>query len=316
MSNNDHRAIDEASQWLALLMSGNASLEEQRAFAAWRDSHPRHLELVSRMGGGLAQVPLATLRGVPRATVIGTVNSPYTRRRFLGKSLSVLGLGAMALGLGRFYGFIPEAAQLQTSTGERRSLRLDDGSALTLNAQSRVVVRFESHERLLLLRSGELLVDVARDVARPFVVETEHGRMRALGTRFLVQRSDDRTRLVMLHSEVEITTRSGDKRVVKAGEAVSFDDRGYLSVEPAKGYEGAWTDGLLEVRECALGNVVEHLRRYRRGIIVVDPKVADLRITGLYFLDDSERTLQLLERSLPLRVRYYSPYWVSIEPRA
>ncbi|WP_455922708.1 FecR domain-containing protein [Pseudomonas putida] len=315
MSHNDHRAIDEAAQWLALLMSGHASQDEQRAFAAWRDSHPRHAELIARMGGGLAQVPLDTLRPVPRQTVLGTVNTPSTRRRFLGKSLSVVGLGALAWSLGRLYGFIPEAGQLQTSTGERRSLTLDDGSALTLNAQSRVVVRFDSAQRLVLLRCGELLVDVARDPGRPFVVETGHGRMQALGTRFLVQRTDDRTRLVMLHSEVEITTRSGLKRVAKAGDAVSFDEHGYLSVEPASGYDDAWADGLLEVRESTLGDVVEHLRKYRRGIIVVSPQVADLRITGLYFLDDSDRTLKLLERSLPLSIHYYSPYWVSIEPR-
>lgn len=316
MSRVESRVINEAAQWMALLQSGHASPEELQAFAAWRDSHPQHAEVVSLMHGGLANVPVEMLRAVPRQTVIGSLNSPSSRRRFLGKGLSVLGLSAVALGLGRFYGFIPVPGQLQTSTGERRSLRLDDGSELTLNAQSRVVVQFDATQRLLSLRSGELLVDVARDPGRPFVVETEHGRMRALGTRFLVRRTDDMTRIVMLHSEVEVATNSGLLQVVKAGQSASFNDRGYLAVTAASGYENAWTDGLLRVHDGTLGEVVERLRGYRRGIIVLSPKIADLRISGLYFLDDSDRTLQLLERSLPLTVRYHTPFWVSIEPRA
>ncbi|MCO8170957.1 FecR family protein [Pseudomonas sp. 21LCFQ02] len=316
MSRADQRSINEAAQWMALLQSGHASPEELQAFAAWRDSHPRHAEIVSRMGGGLKHIPLDALRNVPRKAVLGSVNSPSSRRQFLGKSLTVAGLGIATLGLGRLYGFIPVPGELLTATGERRSLRLDDGSALTLNARTRIEVQFDATQRLLLLRSGELLVDVARDPQRPFVVQTRHGRMRALGTRFMVRSHDDRTQLVMLHSEVDLSTGSGQRQVVKAGETASFDDRGYLALAPASGAENAWIDGLLEVRDTPLGEVVEQLRSYRRGIIVLDPQLAPLRISGLFFLDDSDRTLQLLEHSLPVSIRYRTPYWVNIEPRA
>ncbi len=119
--------------------------------------------------------------------------------------------------LGRRYGWLPEAGELATGTGERRDFTLEDGSALSLNARTRVVAQFDAVQRLLALRTGELLVDVAKDCARPFVVETEHGRMRALGTKFLVQQGDDFTRLVMLHSQVEVVTAGGARQVVEAG---------------------------------------------------------------------------------------------------
>jgi transmembrane sensor len=218
--------------------------------------------------------------------------------------------------LGRRYGWLPEAGELSTGTGERRDFTLQDGSALTLNARSRVVPLFDSTQRLLALRSGELLVDVAKDPSRPFVVETEHGRMRALGTKFLVQQGDDSTRLVMLHSQVEVLTAGGARQVVGAGESLTFNAAGVLSMERSRGYEGAWTQGRLEVRDRPLSEVIDSLRRYRRGILHVSPQVADLRLSGLYPLDDSDRTLQLLERSLPIRVTWHNPYWVSIAPRA
>jgi len=204
---------------------------------------------------------------------------------------------------------------LSTGTGERRAFTLEDGSALTLNARSRVVPRFNNLERLLDLRSGELLIDVAKNLGRPFVVETEHGRMRALGTKFLVQRGEDSTRLVMLHSQVEVVTASGARQVVEAGESLLFNGQEILALEHSKGQESAWVQGRLEVHDRPLSEVIDSLRSYRRGILHLSPEVAGLRLSGLYPLDDSDRTLQLLERSLPIRVTWHNPYWVSIEAR-
>jgi transmembrane sensor len=312
----DETLVDEAAQWMALLQSGDVSLGERAAFDAWRTADPRHQQIIEQMGGGLKLLRNPSLSGLPRNSLLHSLNAPSSRRRFISGSLSVLGVAVLAGLLGRRYGWLPEAGELSTGTGERRDFTLQDGSALTLNARSRVVPLFDSTQRLLALRSGELLVNVAKDPSRPFVVETEHGRMRALGTKFLVQQGDDSTRLVMLHSQVEVLTAGGARQVVGAGESLTFNAAGVLSMERSRGYEGAWTQGRLEVRDRPLSEVIDSLRRYRRGILHVSPQVADLRLSGLYPLDDSDRTLQLLERSLPIRVTWHNPYWVSIAPRA
>jgi transmembrane sensor len=311
----DETLIDEAAQWMALLQSGDVSLGERAAFEAWRTADPRHQQIIEQMGGGLNLLRNPNLRAVPRNSLLHSLNAPSSRRRFISGSLSVLGVAVLAGLLGRRYGWLPEAGELSTGTGERRDFALQDGSALTLNARSRVVPLFDSTQRLLALRSGELLVDVAKDPSRPFVVETEHGRIRALGTKFLVQHNDDSTRLVMLHSQVEVVTASGARQVVEAGESLLFNDRGILSLQRSNGHESAWTQGRLEIRDRPLSEVIDSLRRYRRGIVHVSAEVADLRLSGLYPLDDSDRTLQLLERSLPIRILWHNPYWISIEPR-
>ncbi|MBK5373074.1 FecR family protein [Pseudomonas sp. TH43] len=311
----DEAVIDEAAQWMALLQSDDISLAERAAFEAWRVADPRHQQIIEQMGGGLNLLRNPNLRGVPRNSLLHSLNAPSSRRRFISGSLSVLGVALLGGLLGRRYGWLPEAGELATGMGERRDFTLEDGSALTLNARSRVVPLFDHTQRLLALRSGELWVDVAKDPSRPFVVETEHGRMRALGTKFLVQQSDELTRLVMLHSQVEVVTASGARQVVEAGESLLFNDLGILSLQRSNGHESAWTQGRLEVRDRPLSEVIDSLRRYRRGIVHVSPEVADLRLSGLYPLDDSDRTLQLLERSLPIRILWHNPYWISIEPR-
>jgi transmembrane sensor len=311
----DETLIDEAAQWMALLQSGDVSLGERAAFEAWRTADPRHQQIIEQMGGGLNLLRNPNLRAVPRNSLLHSLNAPSSRRRFISGSLSVLGVAVLAGLLGRRCGWLPEAGELSTGTGERRDFALQDGSALTLNARSRVVPLFDSTQRLLALRSGELLVDVAKDPSRPFVVETEHGRIRALGTKLLVQHNDDSTRLVMLHSQVEVVTASGARQVVEAGESLLFNDLGILSLQRSNGHESAWTQGRLEIRDRPLSEVIDSLRRYRRGIVHVSAEVADLRLSGLYPLDDSDRTLQLLERSLPIRILWHNPYWISIEPR-
>nr|WP_315446972.1 FecR family protein [uncultured Pseudomonas sp.] len=312
----DEAVIDEAAQWMALLQSGEVSLGERAAFDAWRTADPRHQQIIEQMGGGLNLLRNPSLRGLPRNSLLHSLNAPSSRRRFISGSLSVLGVALLAGLLGRRYGWLPEAGELATGTGERRDFTLEDGSALTLNARSRVLPVFDAHQRLLALRSGALLVDVAKDPARPFVVETEHGRMRAMGTKFLVEQGEDATRLVMLHSQVEVVTSGGARQVVEAGENLLFNSQNILSLQRNKGHESAWVQGRLEVRDRPLSEVIDSLRRYRRGILHVSPEVADLRLSGLYPLDDSDQTLQLLEHSLPIRVTWHNPYWVSIEPRS
>lgn len=311
----DDAVIDEAAQWLALLQSGEAGMAERAAFEAWRVADPRHQHVIEQMGGGLNLLRNPNLRTLPRSSLLHSLNAPSSRRRFISGSLSVLGIALLAGLLGRRYGWLPETGELATGTGERRDFTLADGSALTLNARSRVVPLFDHQQRLLALRSGELLVDVAKDSARPFVVETEHGRMRALGTKFLVQHNEEATRLVMLHSQVEVVSAGGARQVVQAGESLLFNGAGLLSLERSNGQESAWVQGRLEVRDRPLREVIDSLRRYRRGILHLSPDVADLRLSGLYPLDDSDRTLQLLERSLPIRVTWHNPYWVSIDAR-
>jgi len=63
-----------------------------------------------------------------------------------------------------------------------------------------------------------------------------------------------------------------------------------------------------------LGDFVATLARYRRGHLGCNPAVADLLLTGSYPLDDLDRILAALEKSLPVRVHRVMPWWVTVEP--
>ncbi|AZF65064.1 FecR domain-containing protein [Pseudomonas sp. LBUM920] len=317
MSTNppDEAMIDEAAQWMALLQSGHASAQEHHAFRRWREGDPRRAEVFNMMGSGVSALGNDDLRRMPRESLLHTLNAPSGRRRFLRNTLALVGFVSCASLVTRLSDNWLPSDGLRTGTGERLNLTLEDGSALSLDARSKVITHFDARQRLLALLDGKLLVDVIKDPLRPFIVETEQGRMRALGTRFQVQQGDGQTQITMLHSQVEITTCSGAVQVINAGQKATFNAQGLLKLEAASGGEAAWTQGLLEVRDRSLGEVVDALRDYRRGIIRISPAAASLRLSGIFPLDDSQRALQLLAQSLPVQVDYHSPYWVSIERR-
>lgn len=72
---------------------------------------------------------------------------------------------------------------------------------------------------------------------------------------------------------------------------------------------------MLVASQMRLADFLAELGRYRHGQLGCSEQVADLRISGSYPLDDSERILQMLEVALPVRVRRFTRYWVTVEPK-
>ncbi|HBO0547406.1 TPA: FecR domain-containing protein, partial [Pseudomonas aeruginosa] len=257
------RILDEAAQWMALLQSGHAGAEERLAFQQWRQADAEHGAVFDRLSLGLQSFRDEPLHGLRAEQLIGALEAPSARRRFLQRSLALAAFGVATLALGRIgiVGF-PWPGDLYTGTGQRQSFRLEDGSQLVLDARSRVRPEFDGYRRRLRLREGRLLVDVARDPARPFVVDTGRGQVEAQGTRFQVSDDGASSRVVVLESRVRITTADGRQCLLERGQSARFDASAILARGPAEGGESAWLDGRLEVRDRPLGEVLEALRAY------------------------------------------------------
>ncbi|MCY1303382.1 Protein FecR [compost metagenome] len=232
---------------------------------------------------------------------------------------SALGLVlAVGLGLGLLAQQRPLGDYLadeMTASGERRELRLADHSLVQLNSRTALDIDFDGAERRLYLRSGEILVKTGHDDPRPFIVETDQGHLQPLGTRFLVRREGEATRLIVLESAVAAAPRnSGAERVIRAGEQVVIDHGRLGPSETAPVGAEAWSRGLLVAEDMPLGQLVAALGEYRSGYLGLDPSLADLRISGVFPLSDSDKALAALPPSLPVRIERFSDWWVRVVP--
>jgi len=303
-------AIGVAARWYARLQSGVATDRDRREWHAWLNADPAHRQAWQRM----------TAVGEQMASVPGALASPALRgadrsRRQVLRSVVML---ASAGSLGCL-GWRSETTQnlfadLRTAVGERREFRLADGSSLLLNTDTSVNLRFDGRQRVLELLWGEILVSTAVDLSqRPFKVVTAHGEVLALGTRFIVQSQNQGAEVAVLEKAVEVSAHGADRKVrLEAGQRLNFNARELGPVGRTDASTGAWQQGSIIAIDRPLAELLADLSRYRTGVLRCDPRIADLKVSGAFPIDNTDRALAALESGFSLRVSRYSRYWVTV----
>lgn len=311
---------DEAAEWLMLFMSNDVTEADQRGWRQWRSAHPdherawQHIESVTK-----------SLK-VLEPSMGYKVLSPYSviesssKRKLLSLLLWGSVTGTAGLLAARTETWQQHMADYHTGAGEQRTVTLNDGTQITLNARSAINVRFDDVRRVIHLVGGEVFVVTAQalskpDDTRPLTVETTEGSVRALGTRFGVRQNENETAVAVQKSAVEITPIAGSfSRTVQEGEFVSFTQTKIGVSREISPADNAWTRGQLIATDMPLSEFTTELSRYRIGIVRCSPEVAKLRISGVFPLHDTNRILGSLPNALPVRITLRTRFWVTIEP--
>ena len=307
------RVLDAAIAWQLCLDCGNGSDVEQAEFAKWYAASEEHARAWLQLG--MLDHRFSTASIPARNALLNARHTAHQRLRKVGSGLASL---ALVIGLTVLAGknYLPMdywMADQRTATGEQRVVTLADGTLLNLNTHSAVDVRFDERTRLIVLHEGEIMVQTGHNDARPFIVKTRDGSLRALGTRFLVKREDDGTRLSVLQSRVAAHPESTpDETVYNEGQQVLMHRDGLGQRVALAPDADAWTRGMLVLDNVRLADMVRELNRYRRGHLGVDPDVADLRITGTFPLNNIELALNALLPTLPVHITQHTPWWVTV----
>ncbi|SHM70910.1 FecR family protein [Duganella sacchari] len=324
VSPEQSRISRQAAEWIvSLTVDDKAEREQARAgFEAWQQEDPRHAAAALRMQAMLGQ--LDAHEGRPARAAL-TSAGRASRKRVVARTVTALALaiavGALSLGVPLTQPSLL-LADARTGAGEWQTRILADGSQLTLSSGSAVNIHMSEGQRVVSLLQGEVLVDVARDPSRPFFVQTEDGSIRALGTRFTVERGEHATELAMLESKTEVRAagRPALATVVVAGEKVRItpDSVGPVAHVDAGSIADAWRDHQLVVQNRPLAEVLDQLARHHRGMIRYDAgQIAAMRVSAVLPLDDTDRALHLLLNSFPaLRIRTITPYVVLVDAPA
>ncbi|UMZ14262.1 FecR family protein [Pseudomonas sp. MPFS] len=314
--------IEQAIEWMVRLRAGDADPRLEQELAAWLASDPAHAQAWQQLQAKLG-TSFNTLRtldqrlpgqaGEARQLLL----SPHASRRQLLRGLVGLGLLGSGLWLGARTPYGETLlADLSTGRGQRRDFTLADGSRLSLDADSAVDLSFDDQQRLLVLRHGQLLIQVASDSRRPLRVQTLQGQVQALGTRFLVSQETDASRIVVQEHSVRLRLRTGHEQDLQQGQAALLHPGRIELLAQDQAYRGDWLNGRLSVLDDSLEQVIAALRPYCRGYIRVSPAISQLRVQGVFPLDEPERALDALAQTLPIRIERYGPWFTVIQPHS
>lgn len=327
-------ATEQAIDWLVRLDSGHADADDHHAFRHWlsqADAHRQAWATVQSRLGASVEPALAQLRrcgpatAASRHTLLAPVPTAARRRSLLRGSVAALFASTTAGWLvHRQTPLGTLLADLHTGTGERLRHTLPDGSELTLDARSGANIAYSATQRLVRLCEGALVATVAPlratdGAPQPFIVQSAEGTVQALGTRFMVRQQDGRTQVHVLEHSVRITTQAGRQHTVYAGESAWFDGTAITPLDSpgaAQAAPAAWADGLIDVRDQPLAEVVDALRPYLPGVLRVSPEAARLRVFGVFPLDRPQQVLQDLVDTHPVRVRCWGTWLTLVDVRA
>lgn len=290
--------VRQAIEWqMRLRGNGSAELHEQLQDWLRRDSrHQLAWQRLQQMAGLFqsSRLPEAG-QAIP---LLRRAEVEVGRRRAL-KMLGLLAGGTALLAAGS-----PPSwhADYATFTGERRRIALDSGTDVTLNTDSSVDVQGGE----LLLRTGEVLVDGAHWRARcRFAQCTGHD------ARVLLRERDGYSEIRVDRGEVQVSSAAGE-RLLRAGEGLEVSATGMASLGKGAFDPFGWTRGLLVVSDIRLAEFLAEAGRYRKGWLGCDAAVADLRLSGVFRLDEPGVLLDNISHLLPVRVVERTRWWVRV----
>lgn len=298
--------LEEAADWADRL--DTLSPEAREKLREWLSRSPAHRDALSRMVrllGDPALFAAVEQAERPPAVALPRHRSRRWTRAIAGPTRRRIAVGlAAALAAGVATPFVwhlattgePSVERVYASTtGQQRQVALPDGSAMTLDAASRVAIAFSGHARDLTLQSGAARFEVRHDTTRPFAVSTPEGQMVALGTNFSVDRGAGHSELRVYRGRVRLTVPGQPAAVVTAGHWAEAG-AGHISVHAfdIASYQG-WQDRWLSGDSIRLGDAVARLGRYSaRPIRLTDPALAQQSFNGRFRLDRPVESLTLI----------------------
>lgn len=199
---------------------------------------------------------------------------------------------------------------IATGPGEMRALALPDGTRVTLNFDSRLVVRYYPRRRNVELAGGEAFFQVAPDAHKPFTVDSGASQVRVVGTVFNLRSGPPQFVVKVLEGKVEVRPdrRRADAPVLQlgAGAGVSVDAGSgrHTAVPAAADAVGDWRNGQLVFAQTPLAEVAAELARYLgKPVRVEGAKLAALPVSGMAITDAPAGFLRALPMLLPVRVQ-------------
>lgn len=319
---------EQAGLWCARLASGTLSLDDQRVFDKWVESDDANREALNKalaVWHGLQEVggapELITMRADALEAMRRANRRRWSRSIFSGWKLPIAAVASLALIFISLALLHDPVDVYRTGIGERRTVLLDDGSRLSLDAATTVQVDYERKRRSLLLIAGRAKFNVAKDTNRPFVVSAGGKEVVATGTMFSVELVGRQMRVILYEGRVKVLDRPATAEELQGSRVSPARSSSIQPLSPGRELIAAldrpatqiintdvarslsWEGGQMNFADEPLADAVERLNRYTTDkIIIRDSRTGGILINGVFNAGDSAAFVDAVASAYPVRV--------------
>jgi transmembrane sensor len=306
----------QAAVWITDLHGPDRNPELEAAVRRWIAEDPRHaaaFELATDAWQRSGNPPLSLI-----AAAGATSASSWPSRRTVARAgYTLAGAATLAAVLAATFYALGDPT-LSTGAGEQKTIDLADGTQVTLNANTRLIVNFTGAARTLTFDKGEALFTVARDTRRPFVVIIGQRKVLALGTSFDVRRNDRRSddftvtlidgRVAIESVAAPLTTpisiAAPNGTLLKPGQRLRVTEHSPSVLDsPPIEKVTAWQRGQLIFDDTSLRDAADEFNRYGKRKVIIHPAVSNaIRVGGVFRLSDPHSFAAAMANAHQLRV--------------
>lgn len=214
---------------------------------------------------------------------------------------------------------LPPQADHHTARGEHAQWLLEDGSTVMLGSDSAITLSFTEDQRHVRLLKGQAFFQVRRDSQRPFLVEAERLQVKVTGTAFAVDVAEQTVGVAVRSGSVQVSQAGrNDATALGAGDQLLLDrlQGEWQRQRLPSGQIAAWRDWQFLVHDRPLAEVVEALRDYVPGVVLLtDTDLGAQRLTASLDLQRPRQALEAAVRSVGGTLHGWSPYLLVITAR-
>lgn len=309
----------EAAAWVVRLHGPRRSPELEAGFREWLAAdteHARQFERVTDTWDAGARVPSG---GLPR------VRTPWRRPPAVRAWAAAASAALAVLAVAYFSGLFRTGLEYRTGIGAPRVVQLDDGSHISLDANTAVRVAYSDTERRVQLENGKAYFQVKHNPGWPFVVVAGRHQITDIGTAFMVRYGPNRTAVTLLDGRVAVSSRSKESAgrrpassgmhlglsadapmqpiILNPGQRLTFAASGPPRLDrPRMDDVTAWLHGEIMLDDTPLVRAVAELNRYdTTQLVIADPPVSRLRVSGIYHTGNNREFAFLIAKLYGIR---------------
>lgn len=300
---NKNIILEKARYWLSCFQEGQ-NIYLNKEFLSWinNEEHQKIFEEEKRF-----RQMFSNLSKEYKNELSTRVKEELKREKFLNKIKIITPFAACFLIIIFVYVLYFKDNFSQNIYSENKIIQdilMPDNSKITLDAKTNIKVAYSKNKREVFLEKGKALFEVSPNKQKPFYVKSDDIFVKVVGTKFEVNKKQDRVNISVLEGIVDINHNDLKVTQLKKGDVLEIKNDGKVEKLEKVSMDkiATWKDGKLIFKQTPLIEVINEFSKYiDKNIELKLTKNDKYPITGEFNINEFDKFIKLLPLIYPIK---------------